>query len=396
MKNYTVYCFVLVQLVSASPDWTFEDAYDDEMLYLHALINYQFDQRWYDRWESNLFAGNGFLLSVGSVTVDDLLIDGHLVLNIDLGAGWRFQGDGRWLETRHLNTWTRDTFMGLEKLLSKNFSLFMNVTPFYNKEFTDIRTGFSIYNDDKTNYLRLGFKIDDFVYDDKNQFGAVTEKSPLGLEWHSRYQWEYLTVYTTGMLGTGYGRSFQDRNKSPDMTYHAQRINRAEFKVYASPLKKWLFGSGIYYYTFIDKKSYVDERESYIYENRMTDWHLEINYDLHPRHGIRNISHIVWQTAGSRGYRAHDYDRTDVMTGLFYLLHLKRHTIEAGYMFTLVDWSYSKLYRDYDRAESSYLDKLKLAWYYRFPNNAELNISVSHQVSIGGFGGANLQYIMLF
>ncbi len=396
MKYLTIYTLVLIQSLTASPEWTYEDAYDDRMLYLHALINYRFDQHWYDRWESNLFAGNGFLLSVGSITVDDLLIDGHLVLNNDLGSGWRFQGDGRWLETRHLNTRTKDAFMGLEKLLTQNFSIFLQVTPFYDKEFTDIRTGFAIYDESKKNYLRLALKIDDFVYDDKNEFGAVTDRSPLGLEWHSRYQSEYWTMFTTGFLGTGFERSFPDRIKSPEITNHAQSVNRAEFKMYIHPEEYWLIGSGIIYYGFKDQKSFMNASDSYTYENRITDWFLEISHELHPRHGLRSLTHTVWQTSGSRGYRAHDYERTDLMTGLFYLLHLGRHSLEAGYMFTFVDWTYKNLIGGLDKGEDGYLDKLKLGWYYRFPNNAELNISISHQVSIGGFGGANLQYIMLF
>jgi len=396
MKSIIIYTVVLIQFLSAAPEWGFEEAYDDEMLYLHALINYRFDQRWYNRWEANLFSGNGFLFSVGSVTVDDLLIDGHLVLNNDLGSGWRFQGDGRWLDTRHLNAHTKDTFMGLEKLISDDFGLFLQVTPFYNKEFTDIRTGIAIYDKSKQNYLRLALKVDDFVYDDKNEFGAVTEQSPLGMEWHSRYQSEYWTLFTTGNLSTGFERYFPDRNKSPDMTYHYRQINRAEFKLYVHPDKRWFIGSGIGYYGFRDQKSYIYDPDSYAYENRISTWYLEVNYELNLRHGFRSLTHIVRQTAFSRGYHAHDYERNDFMTGLFYLIQLGRHSIETGYMFTFVDWNYANYHGGNDRTANRYLDKLKLGWSYRFPNHAELNISISHQVSIGGFGGANLQYIMLF
>ena len=396
MRKIIILIFVSGQLIFAAPEWSFDEAYDDNMLYLHALINYRFDQRWYDRWEANLFTGNGFLLSVGSVTVDDLLIDGHLVINHDLGSGWRFQGDGRWLETRHLNTRTKDTFMGLEKLLGNNFGLFLNVNPFYDKEDTDIRTGVAIYSDTKQNYFRLALKIDDFVYDEKNEFGAVTNQQPVGLEWYGRYRYGSWTIFSTGVLGTGFERVFPDRNKSPELIGFGQKIDRAEIKLYYTPADEWFIGSGISLYRFNESKTFTDPVDSYTYWNSLTDYFIEINYDLSGEHRLRNLSHVVRQSADSHGYRAHDYERTDLMTGFFYRWQTGRQSIEGGYMFAITDWSYTNLHGRNDRHDNRYLDKLKLGWYYIFPSADILNISISHQVSIGGFGGANLQYIMLF
>jgi hypothetical protein len=396
LKKIILALFFSGQVVWASPGWTFEDAYDDIMLYLHALINYRFDQRWYNRWEANLFAGNGFFLSVGSVTVDDLLIDGHLVINHDLGSGWRFQGDGRWLETRHLNTKTKDTFMGLEKFIGNNLGLFLNVNPFYDKEYTDIRTGIGIYNDTRQNYFRLALKIDDFVYDEKNESGAVTTRAPVGLEWHGRCRYGNWMIFSTGVLQTGFARVFPDRNKSPELTAFDQKVDCAEIKFYYVTADKWFIGTGINLYRFSESKTFTESLESYTYRNSITDYFIEINYDLLAYHRLRNLSHIVRQSADSRGYHAHDYERTDLMTGFFYRWQTGRHSIEGGYMFTVTNWSYKNLHGGKDEHDDGYLDKLKLGWYYTFPSDDVLTISISHQVRLGGFGGANLQYIMLF
>jgi hypothetical protein len=84
------------------------------------------------------------------------------------------------------------------------------------------------------------------------------------------------------------------------------------------------------------------------------------------------------------------------MTGFFYRWQTGRHSIEGGYMFTVTNWSYKNLHGGKDEHDDGYLDKLKLGWYYTFPSDDVLTISISHQVRLGGFGGANLQYIMLF
>ena len=65
-------------------------------------------------------------------------------------------------------------------------------------------------------------------------------------------------------------------------------------------------------------------------------------------------------------------------------------------MFSIYDYEYQDFGYKSDYSDKRYTDKLKLGWIYSFPNNAQINISLSHQVSIGGFGGANLQYIMFF
>jgi hypothetical protein len=173
-------------------------------------------------------------------------------------------------------------------------------------------------------------------------------------------------------------------------------VNRGLVKLYFKPEKQWHLGTGLSHYLFYDDKVFTAGSASYTYVNRITDFSLEAIYEISAGHSLRNLTHLVWQTASSRGYRAHDYDRSDVMTGLFYLLQLGRNTIETGYLLTVVETAYENLHGGQDKTDDRYLDKLKLGWYYKFPNHAELNISISHQVSIGGFGGANLQYIMIF
>jgi hypothetical protein len=163
-------CTIAIPLRATDFEWTFEEAYDERFLYLHPLVNYNFNAQWQYDWERNLFKGQGFSLSVGSVTTHDLLVDGSLVLNQPLGEGWHFRGEGRWLETRHHTNIQQTTYMGLTKQIIGNNSIYMLVNPAYNKEYTDLNMGIMFSDSSYENYLRLGIVWEDFVYDDKKVF----------------------------------------------------------------------------------------------------------------------------------------------------------------------------------------------------------------------------------
>ena len=70
-------------------NWEFEDAYRDQMLYLHALVNYSYDLQWQMDWEKRQFAGNALRVNTGSVSSDNLLTDIQLRINERLNDAWR-------------------------------------------------------------------------------------------------------------------------------------------------------------------------------------------------------------------------------------------------------------------------------------------------------------------
>ena len=76
-----------------------------------------------------------------------------------------------------------------------------------------------------------------------------------------------------------------------------------------------------------------------------------------------------------------------------------QHT--AGVRFDLAPFVALKLeYRRLDDSRSlsldEYRDKLILGWRHHFSADAQILISVSHEVSVMGFGGGNLQFQMFF
>lgn len=394
-------CFILVFLLSsevAAEDfqWEFEDTYRDRMLYLHAFMNYQLDAFWQWEWEQSYFSRHGFRLTVGSVTTDELLVDGQLVINQDLGGGWRFRGRGTFYATHHLNSGERSSFMGFERTLYKNLAIFLLANPDYDKENTDASMGVLLTSQNREKYVRLAFITEDFVYQEKNDRGGISLKSPYALEWFLRYGSGKWWVYSGGKLSTGFERQYPDKEASPEIDYHQQQINHFTAKLYYLPADSSIIAMNFAYYQFEEAQNFTVPAQDYEYANTLYDTSIEFIAPFKRYNRFRLLSHYIHQSAQSREYSAHDFERNDLLMGLFYERFLSRHKIDLGYMFSLFEWDYKGFSGQDNYARDGYVDKIKLGWTYAFKNQARLQISISHQLNIGGFGGANLQYLMFF
>jgi hypothetical protein len=396
IKQIFIFVIILHALCLAQNEISYTDAYDDPMLYLHALVNYSYNVIWQFEWEQNQFSTNGFRISVGSVTATDLLTDWGLKINHDLGAGWRFQGIGTWNETRHKSVFEKSAFMGLEKNLFSNFNIHLLVNPTYFKENTDLNMGFTIYNDSRESYLRLALQYEDFVYDSKNDFNGKSLQAPLSATWSARAGRNNFWLYTEGRLSTGFKRTFPDEEKSPDLRSHDQLRNDVKIKMYYTFEETAILMMGIHLYQFSEKETFSDQANNYDYENRLVNFFMEYMNRLHKKHRMRLIGHVIGQDALNSGYRAHEFSRTDYLAGGFYEYIIGSHSIEMGYMFAIYDYDYVDYGYRGDFNDKKYTDKVKLGWIYAFPKSAQIMISLSHQLSVGGFGGANLQYMMFF
>jgi hypothetical protein len=397
-----IFLAVLFLLFFSSPvrsgefDWKFEKHYQDGMLYLHPFVNYPYNLSWEYDWEQRQFSNHGFRLTVGSVTTDELLVDGELVINQDLGSGWRFRGRGVSREALHFNTGVESIFMGVEKTFYKNFSIFLLVNPSFDKEETDASTGILLTNSNREKYLRLAFIPEDFVYDEKNDRGGVSSQTPYAFEWFLRYGKEKWWIYSTGRFSTGFKREYPDKEASPELNSHQQQINNFTAKVYYLPTKISIIGFSLSYYHFDEAREFTEPQNIYTYANNLYDISLELIVPWKERNRFRLLSHYMIQNAKSREFNAHDFNRDDFLSGFFLERIFSRHIIDAAYLFSIFDWTYTGLAGQDNYSRNGYTDKLELGWTYSFAKSARIHISISHQVSIGGFGGANLQYIMFF
>ena len=383
-------------IFAGEPDWPYADGYDDNMLFLHALINYDYSAQWYYDWEKQQFDENSFRITVGSVTTSDLMTEANLRINHDIGAGWRFQARGRRYETRHESRFDNYAFMGLEKQISGGFNLHLLVNPGYFKEETDLQMGVAFYSDSRTSYLNLSLLIEDFVYDAKNDLSGVTTRTPRGLGWAARMEKLPFVIYTQGRISNGYERIYTDMDKSGDMTLHSLQNQEAGIKIYYFPADGSLLSAEVRFKQFAEDRHFFSGLYDYSYENISGEISLHYITGVFEKDRIRTVGRYIQQRADGDGFKGHRYDRSEFLIGLFYEYALGTHAIEAGYMFSAYDLAYKGLSQRPDFADNGFVDKVKLGWMYNFPDRARINISISHQLILGGFGGANLQYIMFF
>jgi len=388
--------FCLKNLPAAPPEWRYEDAYRDRLAYLHAYLNYDFNAVWYNDWEENYFSGNGFLLAVGSVTTHDLLVNGSLVINQSLGNGWWFRGEGGWLDTYHLSNSQKFTYMGLEKEVGWHTSLYMLVNPAYDKEYTDLNMGVLFADSTRRNYLRLGLVWEDFVYDEKNDYDGISATTPLSLQWFGRYNLGKFTVLSSGRLSRGFDRSYPNQERSPLLSHHRQRFNTFNFKLYYAFSDLSVLSFSAFHYLFAEQKEFYEANLDYDYNNHFYLLGMEYMLRFQTDNRFRIKLNSMDQSASSEGYNRHIFSRQDIFTGVSYERFFARHTLELQYIFAYIWWDYRKTPSSASSRENGLTDKIKLGWMYTFPQGSKFYISISHELQGGEFGGANLNYILLF
>jgi hypothetical protein len=374
----------------------YEEPYHDRILYLHPLLNYVPPIEWYHEWEQNRFTTNSVYISTGSVTTDDLLIDGRVTLNQDLGSGWWFRGQGQRYESRHLYQCPHAFFMGFDKKLYRQAYIFLLINPCFDKEYTDVSTGLSLFSVDQQQYLRLGLVLEDFIYDEKNDRNGISLQTPVGLRWTVRFLFANFIIYSDGKYSRGFDRHYPNRNKSPRIISQSQHIDFGNSRIYYQWNNRTIICLSYNTYLFDEQESFVDSLFNYQYGNDLYDLALEGQSGFNRNNFFRLHGHYLRQRATAWEYRSHCFSRTDYLAGLFYERCIKRSRIEAGYMVSFYNFNYNGLAGQSGYKRNGYIDKLKLGWTYRFPQGARIQLSLSHELSSGEFGGANLQYMMFF
>ncbi len=136
-------------------DWEFEQPYRDQMLYLHALVNYSYDLQWQFDWERRQLADNALRVNTGSVTSDKLLTDVDLNINEALNDKWRFQASFRRDGLRQRPSQKEQLLLGFERSIFESSAVYVTVNPEFNKEFIDVAAGYTLYRDERQQYVRL-------------------------------------------------------------------------------------------------------------------------------------------------------------------------------------------------------------------------------------------------
>ena len=378
-------------------DWEFEDPYTDQMLYLHALVNYSYDLQWQYDWERRQFVSNAIRVNTGSVTSKELLTDIDLNINQPLNDKWRFQGSFRRNGLRQRPEREDRLLVGFERSLFESSAVYVTVNPEFNKEFIDVAVGYTFYRDDRQQYIRVGTLIEDVNYETKNDLGGKTDQQPIALQWALRLglanDWY---IYSDGEVGSGFERSFPDATASPDVSHHDRRSNSAQLRVSRASDDGTVWSAWVEWYDFNEVKWFRQPGLDYDYENTQLDFAVEHVRMLGARHRLRLLMHYVDQKADSHGFNEHDYDRADVVGGAFYEYLWPNSGATFAYAFGQPDIAFQAPDAAENYTLDDYRDKLSIGWRYNFSEDAQIHLSVSHEVSVNGFGGGAVRFQMFF
>ena len=351
---------------------------------------------WQDEWEKNLFRRHGLRLNFGSIKNDTLLVDTRLNLNLDLGRDFWFRVQSTWNDGEHQDIEKKENLMGFEKRFWESVTLFFLVDTALEKEKIDGQAGFMLIDESQEHYLRLAYVKDDLVYDSKNDLDGTSLKEPRGIRWQVRYGMGRWHMFSEGKYSTGFERNYPDAERSPELSFHAQQVYDGVLKFYIEPVAGSLLEVSGAWNHFSEEKRYHQDGDEYLYANDLYDLAVRYVFLLTARDRFRIGGHYLMQESNAEYYKNFDYSRREILPFLYYERLWRRHTFELGYIGAIQHWDYGAADPAEDHSYEGYADKAKLGWTYTFKENASLQLSVSHQIVAGEFGGGNVQVMILF
>ena len=234
------------------------------------------------------------------------------------------------------------------------------------------------------------------VFNTKNELGGEQEQKPLALQWAVRLGTDDWWIFSEGKMGTGFERLFPNAEASPELSRHDRQENFALLKYTRAARNDMAWSVWVDWYKFSETKLFRQPGFDYDYTNTQLDVAAEYVQTLRERHRLRFVAHYVQQDARSTGFNEHDYDRTDVLGGAFYEYLWPMSGLTFAYAFGLPDAEFRALDDSRDFSLDDYRDKLIVGWRYDFSPDAQILLSLSHEVSTQGFGGGNVQFQMFF
>jgi hypothetical protein len=382
----------LLPLAGQDRKLPYEERYKDNLLYLHALVGYEFDL-WDDfHWERRRAAGNGLRLNYGSVSTRELLTDAEIRINQPLGGGWLFLGQYRDHAGLHIQLRQQVFWAGFERYLWSGLSAFFRVNPLFDKELMDGELGLSLADAAREHYLRLAFRVEDINYDIKNDLGGISQQTPIGVRWLLRAGRQGIWVTSDGIWGRGFSRSYEDASKSPELRAMEQVENQGRLRLYFHPSARWLLELAAHHYRFSEEKSFHEgEGNDYRYRNRFSVFGARGALNPGEGHGFRISVQRVWQDSDAAGSREFDYRRSEWLPAIFYEYTRGQHGLVLGYMGSIFAWDFED-FQGVERFDTEDMtEKVKLGYTYRFEEAGSIHLSVSHVFSYLGFGGGSVQ-----
>jgi len=381
---------------SDPPHWNFDDEYKATRIFLHNFATYDFHPLWELDYEKNLLKKNELLLSFGSTHVKDLSNEIKLNINEELGKGWWFRSNFYRHQTQYKDKHEEYFYLGFEKNIYRKLSIFSLCNAEYDKEFIDLDLGLSLKDDSYEKYFRLAFSYDDFLYDEKNQLGGKVTKEPIGITWKIRYGKNKLWFFSEGKYLNPFQIRFEDMELSPAIYLKENQTNNLTAKIY------YFFKEGTFtelsckYYSFWEMKMFYEQVNNYSYLNEINDITLKYYHKPNDKFAVRPVIHYVIQNSKADGIRNYDFERREFISAFYLEYYLKRTILETGLSGTTFtsELDDSNNIEDYNFQNDDL--KFFFSWTYNFSEKTRLKFSLSHVFEVHGFGGGNLQYMMVF
>lgn len=378
-------------------NWPYEDSYQKQMLFLHPFINYAFDVEWQYEWERRQFVSHAARVNTGSVASDELLTDVDINISQPLNDKWRFTGrfnraGFRWQQLRD-----EQLHLGLERSIFGSSAIYLTVNPEYNKEAIDVAAGYTFYKDNREQYVRIGLLAEDFEWETTKELGGKQEQDPIAVEWAVRLGFgNNWWIYSDGKVGTGFERTFPDATISPDVSRHDRYENKAQLRLTRAEQDGKIWSAWVSWYDFNELKEFRQPGFDYDYSDTVINLALEHTRLIGDRHRLRLLAHFVDRQAESTGFNAHDYDRQDLLAGVFYEYLWPNSGLTLAYAAGQPDIIYTAADPVDDYKLDDYRDKVILGWRYTFSEDAQIRFSISHEIAAEGFGGGAVQFQTFF
>jgi len=377
-------------------DWRFDDWYQNPLLFVHPLINYNYNPLWTQEWERLLVTSNGVRGTTGSATTNELLT--HLEVNLTqpIGQGFRFLYQMNWFDGVHLDDTRFENLVGLEKSVVHQSGLQLMVNPESAKEEIDAVVGVLLANADRENYLRLWLRMDDFLYEEKNDRSGRSLQESVGPQWALRLASGRWQLFSRGHYSTPSKRTFDAPEASPDISAEERNDGNSLVRL-RYRTGNWAFlEAEVGHHYFEEGVAFRDSTRNYQYQNRIARGKLLYYFPMGSNFRGRAELHYLSQRATAQGTRDYDYDRDEVPWAASLEWLIDRSIVEVSYLATSIEWHYET--RDATPRDdyTGYESKLKLAWTYLFSPQARMLFSLSHQPEIERFGGFNVQVQVLF
>jgi len=379
----------------SADDWPFPDEMRSRLVFVHPLVNYAINPAWQRDWERHLINSNGVQTTVGSVHTKDLYTDLTINISEPLGARFRFLYRMVWREGLHIDFARHEQWIGCEMGLLGPIAIHLQVHPTPDNEEFDLMSGLLLADESRERYLRVSLRLDDFMYEPKNDRGGTSLEESASVQWELRHQVDRWELFSSGCYGSGSRRAFPDSALSPAVAGSYRRAGASMVRMRHLLNEPGFLAIEASHYRFQAAEQRRDGVRGYEYTNEFVHLRglgvigIRESWSLRPEFNwLRQ-----WTTAVER--RDFTHDREDFFPAFFVELHAPgESTWELGYLASHHEWDYTVgVWTD---TQNGYTDKIKVGWTYAFPPTARVQFSLSHELGLGRFGGGNVLYQMHF